>query len=375
MYSRKHCREMPTRCAAGPRAVDKPAGTCRKQQQLAMRRAPLPLHLTTGSFSLRAADKAGVTRTRTAARDLMTVSRGIRVPADSAAAGAAALRAYTDLDDDSILSFGSSARLWNAPLPVWLEEDWRIHLARRRGRSTPRRVNVVGHQLALLPDEVVEFDGVRLTSPARTWLDLAAVLSTDDLVIAGDSLVCEHGQEFPVPRERLVQYRGIAVHGGAASGQPRRAEGAGRRSTSSGWGPIRHPKRGCAWPSSASGLPEPELNYVLGECMAFRCCGRMRPTRGLARLHPVRRRRPWRLGQYLRDIRRESVQRAYGWLEVRVVPSRPRCGRSRRRAQSPCRAGEPGLAREMTVRGSASVEYCREVPPRAGVARSVTGAE
>ena len=80
-----------------------------------------------------AGDKGGVTRTRTAARDLVTVSRGIRVPAGSAAAGAAALRAYTDLDDEAILSLGSAARLWSAPLPGRLEEDWRIHLARRRG--------------------------------------------------------------------------------------------------------------------------------------------------------------------------------------------------------------------------------------------------
>ncbi|MFE4226855.1 hypothetical protein ACFRJ8_03085 [Arthrobacter sp. NPDC056886] len=102
-----------------------------------MRRAPLPLHLTTGSFSLRAADTAGVTRTRTEAGDLVTVSRGIRVPVDSASSGAAALRAYTELDDESVLSLGSAARLWAAPLPGRLEEDWRIHLARRRGFSRP----------------------------------------------------------------------------------------------------------------------------------------------------------------------------------------------------------------------------------------------
>lgn len=63
----------------------------------------------------------------------------------------------------------------------------------------------MGHQLALLPDEVVELDGVRLTSPARTWLDLASVLGVDDLVVAGDSLVCEHGPEFPFPRDALCR--------------------------------------------------------------------------------------------------------------------------------------------------------------------------
>ena len=96
---------------------------------------------------------------------------------DSEASGTAALRAYTDLDDASVLSFGSAARVLQAGLPAWLEDDWRVHVARRRGFSMPRRANVVGHLLTLLPEEVVEYDGVRLTSPARTWLDLASLLS------------------------------------------------------------------------------------------------------------------------------------------------------------------------------------------------------
>jgi hypothetical protein len=99
------------------------------QQQLSMHRAPLPEHLTKGSFSLRASDKAGVSRTRTEAKDLATVSRGIRMYLGSEAAGAAALRAYTELDDASVLSFGSAARVMQAGLPAWLEDDWRVHVA------------------------------------------------------------------------------------------------------------------------------------------------------------------------------------------------------------------------------------------------------
>ena len=301
-----------------------------------MRRAPLPLHLKTGSFSLRAADKAGVTRTRTAARDLVTVSRGIRVPRDSAAAGAAALRAYTDLDDESILSFGSASRLWNAPLPGWLEADWRIHLARRRGRSTPRRVNVVGHQLALLPDEVVELDGVRLTSPARTWLDLASVLSTDDLVIAGDSLVCEHGHNFPVPRRALCT---IAELRSMVERHP------GSRGVRKARAAIELIRVGADSPPETrlrlalvrAGLPEPELNCVLWG------------VHGAPVLWPDAAYVEWRISiqydgvghalaeQYLWDIRRESVTREYGWLEVRVskddlVGDRPAVVRKVRRA-------------------------------------------
>ena len=287
-----------------------------------MRRAPLPLHLTTGSFSLRAADKAGVTRTRTAARDLVTVSRGIRVPAGSAGAGPAALRAYTDLDDDSILSLGSAARLWSAPLPGWLEEDWRIHLARRRGRSTPRRVNVVGHQLALLPDEVVKLDGVRLTSPARTWLDLASVLSIDDLVVAGDSMVCEHGPEFPVPREALCSIEDLRCmierHGGSRGVRKARSAVELIRV-----GADSPPETRLRLALIRAGLPEPVLNHVVwGEDLWG---GPGSPVLWPDAAYPQ-----WRIAlqyegahhngedQYLRDIRRADTAARSGWLEVRL---------------------------------------------------------
>ena len=287
-----------------------------------MRRAPLPNHLTTGSFSLRAADKAGVTRTRTAAKDLVTVSRGIRIPAGSAAAGPAALRAYTDLDDGSILSLGSAARLWNAPLPGWLEEDWRIHLARRRGHSTPRRVNVVGHQLVLLPDEVVEHDGVRLTSPARTWLDLASVLSADDLVIAGDSMVCEHGPEFPFPREPLCSIEDlrsmVARHPGSRGVRKARAAVELVRV-----GADSPPETRLRLVLVRAGLPEPVLNHVVRDADPW-------GGPGIPVLWPDAAYPRWRIAlqyegahhngedQYLRDIGRADTSARTGWLEVRV---------------------------------------------------------
>ena len=282
-----------------------------------MHRAPLPPHLATGSFSLRAADKAGLTRTRTAANDLVTVSRGIRVPLASAAAGAAALRAYTDLDDTSILALGSAGRIWNVPLTGRHGADWRIHLARRRGASPPRRVNVVGHLLTLLPGEVVECDGVRVTSPARTFLDLASVLSLDELVAAGDSLVCAHGPEFPVPRQPLCTTANlravVANHPGARGVRAARAALELIRV-----GADSQPETVMRLASVRAGLPEPELNYVLwgvhGAPVLWPDAAYVRGRiavqyDGAGHGGPE---------QYLRDIRREAVTREHGWLEVRV---------------------------------------------------------
>ena len=282
-----------------------------------MRRTNLPDHLTTGSFSLRASDKAGVTRKRTAAKDLVTVSRGVRVPVLSGASGAAALRAYTDLDDASVLVMLSAARLWNVPLPGYVSGDWRIHLARRRGFSFPRRVNVAGHLLSFLPGETAEYDGVKLTWPARTWLDLASVLKLEDLVAAGDSLVCSHGPDFPVPKDALCSIEELREIVGRHPGMR------GVRTARAALELIRvgadsAPETHMRLALIDANLPEPELNHVV------------RNHLGLPVLWPdaayLERKVSLQYDgqhhggaeQHLRDIERQERSLAYGWLEVRI---------------------------------------------------------
>lgn len=282
-----------------------------------MRRATLPDHLTTGSFSLRASDKAGVTRTRTAAKDLMTASRGIRVPVHSDAAGAAALRAYTDLDDTSILVSLSAAHVWGQPLPAGRGGDWRIHLARRRGFSFPRRANVAGHLLTFLPDEVVEHDGVRLTSPARTWLDLAALLTADELVAAGDYLVCSHGTGFPHPRDAICSIEELRAMVGRHPGMR------GIRTARAAIDQIRvgadsAPETQMRLALVEAGLPEPVLNHVLMDDGGVPVLwpDAAYPEWGIALQYDGRHHADEE--QHLRDIERQDRTLGQGWLEVRV---------------------------------------------------------
>jgi len=270
-----------------------------------------------GSFSLRASDKAGVSRTRTEAKDLATVSRGIRMYLGSEAAGAAALRAYTEMDDASVLSFGSAARILQAGLPGWLEADWRIHIARRRGFSMPRRVNVVGHLLTLLPDEVVEYDGVRLTSPARTWMDLASVLNLEELVVAGDSLVCCHGPDFPRPRDAMCTVEDLC----AMVGRHRGVRGVCKARAALDLirvGADSQPETRMRLSIVRAGLPEPVLNYVVLGAYG-------NPVLWPDAAYPEQRIAVQYEGahhnasdQYLRDIRRADTTTEHGWMELRV---------------------------------------------------------
>lgn len=297
--------------------VDNSQGGPVNRSEWGMRRTSLPEYLTTGSFSLRASDKAGVPRKRAAAKDLVTVSRGIRVPVASDASGASALRAYTDLDDSSILVSFSAARIWGVPLPSSRSGDWRIHLARRRGFSFPRRVNVSGHLLTFLPEETIEYDGVRVTSPARTWLDLASMIAMEDLVAAGDALVCSHDPRFPVPKEALCtidELREITDrHPGMRGVRTARAALDLIRV-----GADSAPETYMRLALVNANLPEPALNLVVPDPLG-------RPA-----LWPDAGYEDWKVSlqydgrhhgdgqQHLRDIERQEKSLALGWLEVRI---------------------------------------------------------
>lgn len=282
-----------------------------------MRRPELPEHLRRRSFTTKSSDAAGVTRGRTQASDLIVVSRGIRVPAGVPLKGAAALAAYVENNPLSVLSHLSAARLWRIPLPSRLEGDWRIHVANPAKSWEPRRVNVVGHRLAFAAGEVWIKSGVRFTGAARTWLDLAACLSLRELVAVGDYLVCEHGPEFPEPREAICYLPELRQMVEAHSGTR------GIRNARAALELIRvgadsPPETFTRLDLVEAGLPEPELNVIVFD------------DRGRPLLWPDGAYRKYRISlqydgvhhnnpdQYRRDIRRLETTEALGWQEVRI---------------------------------------------------------
>jgi hypothetical protein len=181
----------------------------------------------------------------------------------------------------------------------------------------PRRANVVGHLLTFLQGELVEYDGVRLTSPARTWLDFASMASVDELVITGDSLVCSRGPEFPAPREPRCSLhdlrRMVDNHPGVRGVRLARAALELVRV-----GADSPPETAMRLALVRAGLPEPELNCVLWGVHGV-------PVLWPDAAYPQERipiqydgSGHGETGQYLSDIRRENLTREYGWLEVRV---------------------------------------------------------
>ena len=277
----------------------------------------LPQDLLSGSFTDQAARDLGVTRKRQRRPDVVIPSRGIRVPLNGNGDPAANLRAYTELDGVSVLTHHSGARIWGCCLPAWMQEDWRVHVARKRDGSKPRRRNVVGHRMTFKAGEVVMHDGVRVTSPARTWLDLASLMTVDELIAAGDSLVCAHGSDFPRPKEAVCTVaelrRMVAAHPGMRGMKTARLA-------------LTEIRVGADSPQetrmrmilAGSRLGEPTLNYVITNAWGQPAVwpDAAYPKQRLALQYDGGHHADAR--QIRSDARRRDVTEQLGWREVRV---------------------------------------------------------
>lgn len=155
-------------------------------------------------FTLEAALRRGVSKRRTRARDLSTPSRGIRVPTNVEIALLENCRALTEATPNGIISHLTAARIHGLYLPLRLQEQQLFDLAKPAGDARPRRKQVHGHELELARGDVVVHAGVPVTAMQRTLLDLAPLLTVEELVAVADQLVCEHHRSFGPPVYPLV---------------------------------------------------------------------------------------------------------------------------------------------------------------------------
>lgn len=93
--------------------------------------------------------------------------------------------------DETVICGVSAARLHGLWLPPDLEAPLEVIVHRDeptpRRRPHGRRREIVTHRYVLKRVETVPLHGLLITDVARTWFDLARVLTMADLVAAGDS--------------------------------------------------------------------------------------------------------------------------------------------------------------------------------------------
>ncbi|MFE5839881.1 endonuclease domain-containing protein [Arthrobacter sp. NPDC056493] len=163
--------------------------------------SPLPDQLSV-PFTVNEALIAGVARDRLKIGGLVTPSRGIRMPSDagtlptSAQQLAQLARPHTLVTGLSAASHATAFLLWEFPGFLPGADLPGIHISRPDAVAIARRRGVVGHRGQFFPDEIVDLGGAFVTSRARTWLDIARLMSIGELTVVADHLLRLPRPEF-----------------------------------------------------------------------------------------------------------------------------------------------------------------------------------
>lgn len=208
------------------------------------------------------------------------------------------------LPADAAFGFLTAARLYG----VSDSASTTVHSVMRPRRVLPQRPGLRIHVRRLQAEDVVEHDGIRVTSGAQTFLDLAAVLPAPDLFVLGDRLM----------RAGRLRHDDLARRLGRAD----RVRGVVRARR---WAP--HLTGGAASPRESlmrhwlldSDLPEPAVQVPVldsrGRVVAHGDLGY--PEWKV--LIEYEGRQHAEIGQFGRDVDRYSLMAADGWLVLRFA--------------------------------------------------------
>jgi len=92
-----------------------------------------------------------------------------------------------------VLSHATAAAILELPLPLRIAEPRVIHVTAPRTSHRPRRRDIRTHHASLRDTECAEVDGFRVTSPVRTYADVAYRLTIGELVAFGDAMMRKYG--------------------------------------------------------------------------------------------------------------------------------------------------------------------------------------
>ncbi|MEY9775034.1 hypothetical protein [Arthrobacter sp. MW3 TE3886] len=279
---------------------------------------PLPDDFRRRPFTVVEAAAAGVSPKRLRHRSLAALGRGIRVQSPTPGLPLCVrVRPFIEVNERCAASHFTAAELGSLPVRQQKEAAPMYHVIRPEGAAHLNRPHVIVHRMKLYDDEITLLDGIPITTPERTWLDLAEMLTVDQLVVAGDSCVRMprpelDGRDVPLCSLQDLQ-RMIDRHKGKR----------GLRKAKEAIALIRV---GSDSPQESllrlaivrAGLPEPELNVPIID------------DAGTRHHEPDLSYRKYRIGveyegelhgeegQIVRDIARSEKYTALSWTEVRI---------------------------------------------------------
>ncbi|WP_210506389.1 endonuclease domain-containing protein [Naasia sp. SYSU D00057] len=207
-------------------------------------------------------------------------------------------------------SHRTAARIHGMPVPG-AEKDEPLHVTVFQPDRAPRVAGIVGHHTHVENIAVVVVDGLFVTSPAHTLLQLAGDLTVEQLVVAGDALVGGRS-----PRCSVDELKALVPRAG------------GRRGITTLREALPLIRVGSESPQEtrlrlllhAARLPEPELNVdILDRFGRFVARGDLvyRKYRVVVEYDGDQHRTDQR--QYTRDVERLEELAAEDWRVIRVL--------------------------------------------------------
>ncbi len=152
-------------------------------------RIPLPRELVDAPFTVAHARRLGLGGKRLAGRDLLRPFHGVRSSQQAMSLVDLCLAYGERMPRSAFFCSVTAARLLGVPLPRRLEAGEDLHVGVPSPSRAPRARGIVGHKLALGSHDLEAWNGMTRTTAGRTWIDLAATLTTLELVAAGDYLI------------------------------------------------------------------------------------------------------------------------------------------------------------------------------------------
>ena len=150
---------------------------------------PLPAHLASSPFTVLEARAASLSPGRLRSSDLTTGGRALYLPSTWEFELPALARALSAATPGAWISHQTAAMLLGLWLPPWLKDCRDLHLSKPRSLPQVRREGVIGHTVLAYENEAMDWEQMRISTPARTWLDLARLLPLEHVVAIGDQLV------------------------------------------------------------------------------------------------------------------------------------------------------------------------------------------
>lgn len=150
----------------------------------------VPLDFLNFPFTVAQAREAGTGYGRLRHRDVVALSRGIKVLKNDVDVPLALLsRPYTLVTGYSAASHATAFTIWEFPGFLPGSNSPVIHISRQYPHTSPRRIGVQGHRSMFRDEEVELLDGLWITTRARTWLDCARRMDVDEIVVVTDHLI------------------------------------------------------------------------------------------------------------------------------------------------------------------------------------------